>query len=228
MRWSKLTLAGVSLIAVGLGSVLYASVAFGHAVQAGTSDATAYGSDIGHSRTIRIQLMNSLRNNWSFMETDYNNGNGHLILETNGYTVGQPIFVNNLPGDPQEPDIWVVEAGTSDEGVLNIYYGFDGCSSTTAWGKTYAVSLVGSSPHRHTLKQKLCIWPSRIGGCGGCGGRLGVNGQGLRWQYLTMQHEMSHALNLAHPSDSHGALMRDGGLMLELNSYERTGIRGHY
>ncbi|MDE3097438.1 MAG: hypothetical protein KGK07_15745 [Chloroflexota bacterium] len=37
------------------------------------------------------------------------------------------------------------------------------------------------------------------------------------------------ALNLAHPNgDGHGALMNDGAGMLELNTYERDGVRTHY
>jgi hypothetical protein len=173
--------------------------------------------------------MNSLRG-YSFMVTDYNNARGHLVDVTNGY-VASPIFVDNLPGNPQEPDVWIVEAGSSDESILNWSYLFTACSSNTAWGQVHAVSIVGSNPHHHTLKQKICIWPSRIGSCPpptNCGGRLGVNSQGYRWQYLTLQHEMGHVLNLNHETDGHNALMRSGGSMLELNNAERDAIRGHY
>jgi hypothetical protein len=171
--------------------------------------------------------MNTLRNNYSVMTTDFNNARGHLTNEVYNFTYATPVYVDNIPGDPQEPDVWLVEAGSSDENILNYFYGFAARSSSTAWGKIYAVTFYGSTGHWHTVKQKICIWPSRIGTNGG--GRLGTNSQGLRWQYLTLQHEMGHDLNLAHPNgDGHGALMNDGLGMFELNTYERDGIRNHY
>jgi len=191
-----------------------------HAPLGCTSTANAWCSVIPHDHSARIQLMNSLRG-YENMVTDYYNAIGHLNQETQCCTVGSPPYVDNLPGDPQNPDVWIVEAGSSDENTLNFYFGFSACSSSTAWGKVYAVNLWGSGSHWHTILQKICIWPSRFS-------RTGTNGQGLRYQYLTLQHESAHVLHLDHPTDSHGALMRDGASMLELNTYERDGIRNHY
>lgn len=217
------TAAGIVLTVAGILLLLVAGTAYAHAPQAGTTYEDAYSSIFPHARSTRVQLMNSLRG-YSYMVTDYNNARGHLTDVTRGYTAGNPVFIDNLPGDPQEPDVWIVETGSSDENVLNFFYGFPPCSSSIAWGQVYAVTFYGSPPHVHTVKQKVCIWPSRIGN----GNRLGVNGQGYRWQYLTLEHELGHVLNLAHPTDSHSALMRDGLGMLELNTYERDGIRQHY
>jgi hypothetical protein len=80
--------------------------------------------------------------------------------------------------------------------------------------------------HWHSLDQKICIWPSRIGSV--CGGRLALNGQGLRYQYLTLEHELAHILNLGDATDSHSALMRSGCAMLELIAAERDTIKAHY
>jgi hypothetical protein len=124
--------------------------------------------------------------------------------------------------------VWIVEAGSYDEQVLNWWIGFPACSSSIAWGQVYAKTLFGQTGHWHTVQQKICIWPNRIGGCWiSC--RLNLNPQGLRYQYLTLQHEMAHVAVLAHPDgDGHGALMNDGTAMLEMNHYERDAIRNHY
>lgn len=191
-----------------------------HAPLGCTSTSNAWCTATPHSHSTRVQLTNSLRN-YQNMVTDYHNARGHLNLETQCCTVGSPPYVDIVPGDPLEAEVWIVEAGTFDENLLNLSYGFPACSSSTAWGKVYAVQLWGSPGHYHTIKQKICIWPSRFS-------RTQTNPQGYRYQYLTLQHELAHVLHLAHPTDSHGALMKDGLSMQELNTYERDGIRNHY
>jgi hypothetical protein len=69
------------------------------------------------------------------MITDYNNARGHLIDNLATYTYATPFWVDNLPSDPQSPDVWIVEAGSYDENVLNYVYGFSACSSSTALGE---------------------------------------------------------------------------------------------
>jgi len=227
IRIGPSAVAGILLITGGLAGLLTVGIALAHAPTAGATQSSGYSTIYGHARSVRIQLMNSLRNNYSYMVTDYDYARGHLNDQVSGYTAGNPFYVDNLPGDPQTPDVWIVEAGSADEGVLNLYFGFDSCSSSTAWGKVYAENFYGQSGHWHTTQQKICIWPNRVGGCGTC--RLNANSQGLRYQYLTLQHEISHVAVLAHPNgDGHGALMNDGTAMLEMNTYERDAIRNHY
>jgi len=217
----------VSLAFAAVAGVLNVGTAQAHAPLAGATQSEGYASIFGHDRSIRVQLMNTLRNNYSFLLTDYNNARGHVNDSVASYTPGSPYYVDNIPGDPQTPDVWIVEAGSSDENILNYVYGFIPCSSSTAWGKVYSQTLYGAAGDWHTVQQKICIWPSRIGGCDSC--RLNTNGQGLRYQYLTLEHEMSHVAQLAHPNgDGHGALMNDGTSMLEMNTYERDAIRNHF
>ncbi len=217
------------LLALVIGSVglLNVGTAYAHAPLAGATQSEGYASIFGHNRSIRVQLMNTLRNNYSYMLTDFTNARGNISNNVSTYTLGDPFYVDNVPGDAQTPDVWIVEAGSSDENVLNFYYGFLACSSSTAWGKVYAQTFYGSGSDWHTVQQKLCIWPNRIGNCSSC--RLNTNGQGIRFQYLTLEHEMSHVAQLAHPNgDGHGALMNAGASMLEMNNYERDAIRNHF
>lgn len=106
-------------------------------------------------------------------------------------------------------------------------YGFDTCASGDtgiAWGLVQANrpnNYFGSPPHVHTIMQMICIWSDRFS-------RTATNSQGLRYRYLVLEHELAHVLNLAHPTDDHSALMRDGRAMLELNTFERDAIRNHY
>lgn len=220
---------GFALILVGLGA-LVAGVAFAHVPIAGSTSSTGYGSIFPHQRTTRIQIMGSLQN-WSFMTTDYNNARGHLSQELDGHLAGNPVWQTIPLGGSPEPDVWVVEAGSTDEAVLNWSDAFPACSSSTAWGQVRAIIPYGNGSHWHSVRQKICIWPSRIGT--NCGGRLGTNSQGLRWQYLTLEHEMAHVLTLAdHTTTDHNALMRSGCGMTELSTGptndERAGIRNHY
>jgi hypothetical protein len=171
----------VASVLAGVAIILSAGMAYAHAPLAGSSQSVAYGSLIPHARVTNVQLYGSIRN-YSYMVTDYHNARGHLTDEVWGHTYASPVFSDVPPGSSVEPDLWIVEAGTQDEGVLNLFFGFDGCSSSTAWGKTYWVTTVGQSGHYHSVKQKICVWPNRIGN----GNRLGVNSQGLRWQYLTL------------------------------------------
>lgn len=80
------------------------------------------------------------------MVTDYNNARGHLTDVTRGYTAGNPVFIDNL--DPQEPDVWIVETGSSDENVLNFLYGFPPCSSSHRLGPGLCRHVLRQSPAR--------------------------------------------------------------------------------
>ncbi len=160
------------------------------------------------------------------MKLDYDNARGHLNDETDGGVAANPPFTAVPPGQTPTPDTFIVLAGSGEEAVINSAIGFANCTSSTAWGKVYKQNNYGGGTHWHSLDQKICIWPSRIGSV--CGGRLALNGQGLRYQYLTLEHELAHILNLGDATDSHSALKRSGCAMLELIAAERDTIKAHY
>ena len=219
------TTVGVMLLFMGTALAIPRQTS-AHIPQLGSTSGSGYSSVYAHGPTVYVQLMNSLRT-YSFMETDYNNARGHLNDETDADVAANPPYTDVIPGNSPTPDVFIVLAGSAEETYINAAVGFGACSSSTAWGKLYKQNNYGSGTHWHSLDQKICIWPNRIGSS--CGGRLGLNGQGLRYQYLTLEHEQAHVLNL---DDSYGhvhaALMLNGCGMLELNVGERDAIRGHY
>jgi len=217
-----------TLLLLGSIGVLTPSGASAHAPQAGTSTATAYSSNMPHNSTLYVQLMNSLRG-YSFMVTDYDNARQSLNIATDSGVVANPPFTDVLPGNTPTPRVLIVMVGSAEETYINNVVGFPACSSATAWGQVQAINPSGSSPHVHSSDQKICIWPTRIGGCSTC--RLDTNSEvpiSYRYQYLTLKHELGHILNLAHPTDTHNALMRDGTGMLEVNTTESDAIKAHY
>ena len=84
-----------------------------------------------------------------------------------------------------------------------------------------ANNFYGAPPHVHTIMQMVCVWPARFS-------RTAVNGENYRYQYLTLEHEQAHVLNLADAVDGDSSLMRSGVSMLEMNNGERDAIRNHY
>lgn len=176
----------------------------------------------GHGPTVYVQLMNSLRG-YTNMVTDYNNARGHLNDLTDSGMQATPPYTDVLPG-AGSADVYIVLAGSSEESVIDGAIGFMPCSSATAWGTVRAANAYGSGSESHTLDQKICLWPSRFSQTLTNGGNPNV-----RYQYLTLQHEMSHVLNLADSyGHSHAALMRNGLDMREINTAEKDAIRIHY
>ena len=211
-------------IILGLIAVLsLVGVALAHIPVAGTSTTTAYSSVWPHARQVRVQLTSSLRG-YQNMITDYDNSRGHLNNSLGSGMPLQPAIVDSLPGDPNAADVYIVEAGSSDEALVRWSFGFEACSSATSWGKVQANrpnNLYGSGTHWHSLMQMICVWPSRFS-------RTAVNSQGWRYQYLMFEHEQFHILNLADATDSHSSLMLSGLSMLELSTNERDAVTNHY